>query len=303
MNAITCKGLIKKYGDFVAVKGIDFDVYPGKLFAFLGPNGAGKSTTIKMLATLLQKDAGEVEVFDLVLDQDNDAIRQKIGIVFQENVCDDLLTVKENLLYRGVLYFKKDKAGLQERLKALTEFLDLESLLPKRFGQLSGGQKRRVEIARALISNPDILILDEPTTGLDPETRVHVWKTIDYLRKTFNMTIFLTTHYMEEAANADWVVVIDEGEIKAQGTPQTLKDHYSFDTFKCVAKEKKQLKAQLDAENVTYDVVADAFVIRLETTLEALTYLEKYRHLIESFEVIKGNMDDVFINIIRGVSA
>ncbi|MFP4177898.1 MAG: ABC transporter ATP-binding protein, partial [Acholeplasmataceae bacterium] len=202
---IRIENLVKTYGDVVAVNDISFGVERGSLFAFLGPNGAGKSTTINILTTLLKADSGRVYLNDR---EDPVYFRTRIGVVFQENVLDGELTVEENLLYRGALYMN-DRARVWERYQQLVDYLGLNDFSHQRFRTLSGGQKRRVEIARALFSNPEILLLDEPTTGLDPETRQVVWGVIDDLRQRDRLTIFLTTHYMEEAANADHVIIID----------------------------------------------------------------------------------------------
>ena len=216
------KNLSKSFKEIKAVDDISFSVLEGSLFSFLGPNGAGKSTTIKMIIALVEKDSGS---FLLNGTDNKNSIRKQIGVVFQENVLDPDLSVKENLMLRGALYLK-NKTAVKNRYIELVKKLELSDFENQRFKTLSGGQKRRVEIARALFSNPVLLLLDEPTTGLDPETRQMVWKVIDKLRKEDNITVFLTTHYMEEAANADYIVIIDKGKIKVEGTPDDLKELY-----------------------------------------------------------------------------
>jgi len=301
-NIIEVKNLIKRYGDLVAVDNIDFDVRKGQFFAFLGPNGAGKSTTINILCTLLAKDSGTVLIGGCELDKEDDQIRHKIGVVFQENVLDNFLTVKENLMYRGKLYFSKDKAGLNARYRFVVDFLDLKEIEDKQYKHLSGGQKRRVEIGRALISNPEILILDEPTTGLDPETRQNVWSTIHRLKNEHHMTIFLTTHYMEEASAADYVIVINKGKIVAKDTPNDIKIKYSKDLLKFYAKDIEKTKKILSKNNIEFRMDKKEFIINLSNTVSAIPILDFLKGEMESFEVLKGTMDDAFINIIRGAN-
>lgn len=293
-NILEVNGLYKKYGDLTAVDHISFKVQKGTLFAFLGQNGAGKSTTIKMIITLLASDGGS---YLLNGKYDEAYIRDRIGVVFQENVCDAFLTVKENLMVRGMFYMKNKKLVL-ERYLELMEKLNLKEIENQRYKTLSGGQKRRVEIARALFASPELLILDEPTTGLDPETRQVVWKVIEDLRTNDGITVFLTTHYMEEAANADDVVIIHKGQIVAQGSPSTLKLKHSKDYFKLVPKNVKDLINYLDQRNRTYKKVADQYLIEIKDTEDTLNLILDLKANIHSFEVIKGTMDDVFINVV-----
>lgn len=291
---LTVEHLVKKYKEVVAVNDISFAVKRGSLFAFLGPNGAGKSTTINVITTLLEKDSGEVKINGI---SDDKYFREKIGVVFQNNVLDDVLTVKENLIYRGALYLKT-KEKVLERYNELAEFLNLTDFENQRFKTLSGGQKRRTEIARALFANPEILLLDEPTTGLDPETRQMVWKVIESLKNDKGITIFLTTHYMEEAANADHVVIIDKGNILVEGTPAYLKETYSFDRFKVVPFDKEKLKEDLKKMMRTYEKIADQFILTVKDTKETLDLIRDLKDNIKQLEVVKGSMDDVFINVI-----
>jgi len=288
--------LVKSYGEIKAVRDISFLVRRGSLFAFLGPNGAGKSTTINVMTTLLDADSGQVYLNEQT---DEAYFRQKIGVVFQGNVLDDDLTVKENLVLRGALYLNNKKA-VKERYHQLAEYLNLHEFENQRFKTLSGGQKRRAEIARALFSNPEVLLLDEPTTGLDPETRQVVWKVIEDLRTNKNMTIFLTTHYMEEAANADHVVIINKGVIVAEGTPAQLKDRYSQDRLKIVPEDKQVLRDWLDQQKRVYQKVSDQFVIPVEDSKEAIKIITILKDNIKQFEMIQGTMDDVFIEVIGG---
>ena len=293
---VRVENLVKSYGDVLAVNDISFSVRRGSLFAFLGPNGAGKSTTINIMTTLIDANSGKV----FLNDQTDDVyFRNKIGVVFQGNVLDEDLTVKENLYYRGSLYLN-DKTQVKERYQELSKYLNLEEFENQRFKTLSGGQKRRAEIARALFSNPEILLLDEPTTGLDPETRQIVWRVIDDLKNKHGLTIFLTTHYMEEAANADHVVIISKGKIVAEGTPADLKERYSFDRFKVVPHDKKKLVESFEKLGRAYEKIADQYILPVEDTKDTLDLIEVIKDNIKQFEVIKGTMDDVFINVIGG---
>lgn len=298
-NIIEVKGLTKRFKENEAVKGIDFQVKKGSLFAFLGTNGAGKSTTIEILCTLQEKTSGEVKIDGQKLGtaKANEAIRKSIGVVFQQSLLDEQLTVRENIWHRGRFY-RLTKQQLKENYQFVCETLHLMDIENKRYGQLSGGQRRRADIARAIIHKPRILFLDEPTTGLDPKTRKFVWSAIEQLRKETNMTIFLTTHYMEEAVLADDIVIMKEGQIIAQGSPQKLKEKYAKDQLIVLLKDEgEQLLQQLQ---VPYIKRADAYVIPINSTLETIPILEKLKSEMSSFEVIKGSLDDVFIEINEG---
>ncbi|ABX81900.1 ABC transporter ATP-binding protein [Acholeplasma laidlawii] len=286
--------LHKKYGELTAVNNISFYVRKGELYAFLGQNGAGKSTTIRMIITLLEKDGGKVLLNGKT---DENYIRNHIGVVFQDNVLDGALTVKENLLNRGALYLSSKKEVLA-RYEILAEKLNLIEIENQRFKTLSGGQKRRVEIARALFSNPELLILDEPTTGLDPETRQVIWRVINDLRKHDGITVFLTTHYMEEAANADHIVVIHKGNIVVHGSPSELKDKYSKDYFRVVPKDKVLLINYLDKQKRVYELIADQYYIEIKDTQDTLDLITDIKENIKTFEVVKGTLDDVFVNVV-----
>jgi len=293
---IEVRNLHKSYGSVHAVRGVDFYVESGKLFAFLGPNGAGKSTTIDTICTFLKQDEGEVIIDGHVLGKDDDYIRSVIGVVFQDGLLDALLTVEENLKIRGSFYGLKG-----EKLKAsvanVVEITNLKELLKRPYGKLSGGQRRRCDIARALLNTPKILFLDEPTTGLDPQTRKNVWETITTLQRKTSMTIFLTTHYMEEAAGADYVIVIDNGEIAAKGTPSELKERYTSDKLVLVSADNLRLAEILSGINLTYEKVANQYIIKVRSTMDALPIIEKCREYISGFEVLRGTMDDAFISI------
>lgn len=293
---IEVHGLVKDYGPVHAVRNIEFYVETGKLFAFLGPNGAGKSTTISILCTLLEQDGGEVTVDGLVVGKDDQKIRERIGIVFQDSVLDPYLTVWENLITRGSIYgFPRTTVESNARkAMAVTGITDLAA---RRYGTLSGGQRRRTDIARALVNRPKILFLDEPTTGLDPQTRKNVWDMIEELRRTEGMTIFLTTHYMEEAEQADFVIVIDDGAIAAKGTPTELKERYSTDSLRFKPTDRDAAIAILRAEQVGFTESADLLVVPLHATVDALPLLRRLDGLVASFQVLNGTMDDAFIGI------
>jgi multidrug/hemolysin transport system ATP-binding protein len=293
---VRVENLVKSYGDVLAVNDISFSVRRGSLFAFLGPNGAGKSTTINIMTTLLDANSGRVYLNEQT---DDVYFRNKIGVVFQNNVLDNDLTVKENLIYRGSLYMN-DKKLVLKRYEELKSYLNFGEFENQRYKTLSGGQKRRAEIARALFSNPEILLLDEPTTGLDPETRQIVWKVIDDLKNNHGMTIFLTTHYMEEASNADHVVIINKGKIVCEGTPAQLKQKYSYDRLKVVPFDKKIMADFLSASQRPYEKIADQYIMAVEDAKDAISLINQMKDNIKQFEVLKGTMDDVFINVVGG---
>lgn len=296
MSIISVKNLTKKYGDFTAVNHISFDVEKGSLLGFLGVNGAGKTTVINMLATLLIPDEGAVEICGEKLGENDQNIRRKIGIVYQRNCLDDILTVEENLLCRGIIH-GATKEEAKKQLNKLSEVLKLDEIHKKKYRTLSGGQKRRCEIAAALMHTPEILFLDEPTTGLDPATRVDVWNTIQSLQKTEKMTVFLTTHYMEEAAEADRIIVLDHGTIMTSGTPFELKEKYAADKLKVYcASEKMDIVTQI----LKSAKVVDQGILEMQipSTLSAIPFIKEIEPYVAGFEVIQGNMDDVFLNAV-----
>lgn len=295
---IEVKDLKKSYGKVEAVKSLSFYVESGKLFAFLGPNGAGKSTTIDIITTFLQKDSGEVTIDGLTLGKDDNKIRNIIGAVFQDNMLDDLLTVRENILMRGSLYGLKGEALKNAADKAI-EAAEVQEFQNRRYGKLSGGQRRRADIARALVNTPKILFLDEPTTGLDPQTRKSVWETIRRLQAETGMTVFLTTHYMEEAAEADYVIVIDSGEISAKGTPSQLKEKYAGDFLKLVPKKEcyDKVVQTLGSMKLSFTENAGSVKISIPDTMSAVPLVEQFKNDIEGLEIVNGTMDDAFIAI------
>ena len=293
---IEVKNLSKSYGSIKAVKDISFYVEKGKLFAFLGPNGAGKSTTIDIICTFLKKDSGNIVIDGLELGKDDDEIRGRIGAVFQDGLLDNLLTVEENLMIRGGLY-KNKKEDLKTAVDEIAEIMGITEILKRPYGKLSGGQRRRCDIARALINKPQILFLDEPTTGLDPQTRKSVWETIQRLQKSNNMTLFLTTHYMEEAAEADYVIIIDEGQIAAKGTPAFLRETYAKDKLSLMCRDVKAVSGLLAQKNIENVIISDCVCVELKETMEALQIVQDVKEYITGFEVTAGTMDDAFIGI------
>lgn len=291
-NIIEIKNLDKSFQDVHAVDDLSLVVKEGELFAFLGVNGAGKSTTISIMCGTLSKDGGEVIIDGMNVDNDMKNITKEIGVVYQTSALDAKLSVKDNLTSRASLYGITGKAA-KERIAALSEMLDFKELLPRTFEKLSGGQKRRVDVARALIHDPKILILDEPTTGLDPEARKLLWNVVTNLRKSRNMTVFLTTHYMEEAADADYVVILDKGKIAAEGTPLSLKNEYTGDFVTIYNAEEENVKAL----GLPYEKIRDAFRVSVKDTAEARDLIIKNPALFTDFEITKGKMDDVFLSV------
>lgn len=293
---IEVRRLTKTYGDITAVNDIDFYVEQGKLFAFLGPNGAGKSTTIDMLCTLLKPDKGEIIINGFQIAKNDSKIRESIGVVFQESLLDPLLTVRENLLTRAKFY-QIPKSELKSRVEQAAIAADVMDFIDRPYGKLSGGQRRRADIARALVNTPKVLFLDEPTTGLDPQTRRSVWETITNLQRDQGLTVFLTTHYMEEAASADYIMIIDDGEIVAKGTPYELRNTYSSDMLKIEPIDYAALDELFQANGISYKNEHQLMIIKIANTKEALSILKLAEPLIANFEVMHGTMDDVFIEI------
>lgn len=295
---IQVKNLKKYFGDVKAVDNISFEVEQGELFGFLGINGAGKSTTINMLCTVLSPTGGEITVCGLRVGKENEKIRRRIGVVYQNNCLDGLLTVKENLMVRGALYEKNSKK-LKENISKICEILELTEVYGRRYEKLSGGQKRRCEIARALVNAPKVMFLDEPTTGLDPATRKKVWQCLDRLRREEKMTIFLTTHYMEEAAKASHIAMIDGGVIKEYGTPFSLKETYAKDQLKLIPRQEAadELMAYLAGEKAVVRKQEEFLIVDLPGSMAALPILNEVKEWVNGFEVLQGSMDDVFLNV------
>lgn len=291
-NIIEISNLNKSFGDVKAVQDLSFRVKKGELFAFLGLNGAGKSTTISIMCGQLGKDSGKVIINGADLDKSVDTIKCVLGVVFQNSVLDKSLSVYDNLKSRAALYGITGNA-FKQRLSELSELLDFKDILKRTVGKLSGGQRRRIDIARALLHKPQILILDEPTTGLDPQTRKTVWSVVSQLRLQENMTVFLTTHYMEEAADADYVIILDSGKISAQGTPLELKNSYTGDFITLYNISEQQVK-QLE---LPYEALRDAYRVSVPDTKTATELILKYPDIFNDYEITKGKMDDVFLAV------
>ncbi len=289
--------LKKKYDDFYAVDDISFSVKRGSLFAFLGLNGAGKSTTINIITGILSKNEGKIIFDGKDMDEYRNSIKSEIGIVFQNSVLDPVLTPKENLTLRAGFYGIRGQAW-KDRLKVLTDMLGLQEFMDRPVGKLSGGQKRRVDIARAMVHDPKLLILDEPTTGLDPQTRKAVWNLVNSLRQKTGMTVFLTTHYMEEAEKATYVVIMNSGKIIAQGTPNSLKKEYAKDYIIIHQKKNDGLEERLAASQYSFSYFKDSETYRVPVSdsSKAIAFIEEFKDVLSDFEVEKGDMDDVFLN-------
>lgn len=284
--------LSKSFNDIKAVQDLSFCVQEGELFAFLGINGAGKSTTINIMCGQLSKDSGDILIDGHNLDYDLNTIKLELGVVFQNSVLDPALSVYDNLESRAALYGIVGKA-FRERLSVLSEMLEFEDILKRTVGKLSGGQRRRIDIARALFHRPKILILDEPTTGLDPQTRKNLWDVISDLRKNENMTVFLTTHYMEEASEADYVIILDNGRIAAEGTPLELKNAYTGDYITIYGASEAKVK-RLGTE---YEPIKDAYRLFVPNTRAATELIMKNPDVFDDYEITKGKMDDVFLAV------
>lgn len=284
--------LSKRFGEVKAVDDLSFRVREGELFAFLGINGAGKSTTINMMCGQLSKDSGSIVIDGQELDGNVDSVKRELGVVFQSSVLDSALSVRDNLESRAALYGITGEA-FRERLAELAGLLGFEDLLKRPVGKLSGGQRRRIDIARALLHKPKILVLDEPTTGLDPQTRRILWDVVSSLRRSENMTVFLTTHYMEEAGEADYVVIIDSGRISAEGTPLELKNAYTGDYITIYGIGEDVVKEL----GVRYEKVRDAYRLSVDSTKKATELIIRYPEVFVDYEITKGKMDDVFLAV------
>ena len=291
-NIIEINQLNKSFGTVKAVNDLSFRVKRGELFAFLGVNGAGKSTTISMICGQLAADGGEIRVNGWDVNRSGKKIKEMTGVVFQDSVLDKPLTARENLKSRAALYGITGKK-FEERLQELITIFELQEFINRPVGKLSGGQRRRVDIARALVHRPQLLILDEPTTGLDPQTRKMIWNIIETLRVEEGLTVLLTTHYMEEAASADYIVIIDHGCIAAEGTPYELKSEYVKDSLSLYGVTKKEVESL----GLEYEEIRDGYRIAIETPLAATDLIINHTAVFRDYEIVKGGMDDVFLSV------
>lgn len=296
MNSIELKSLTKRYGSYNAVDELSFNIKKGEFVGFLGVNGAGKTTTVSMLSTILSADSGEAYLCGYRLGKEDMEIRRNIGVVYQSNVLDDLFTVKENIVTRSQILGLDDRS-INSRLADISDILKLSDIMDKRYGVLSGGQKRRCEIAFALMNSPQILFLDEPTTGLDPATRVDVWDAVDMLRKNTDMTVFLTTHYMEEAKTADKIIIINKGKKLVEGTPFELKERFAKDCLKLYFNENNKGRVmELLGKDKLKDTSYGGFV-ESDNPFAAAETASSLKGIIDGFEIVQGKMDEVFINV------
>jgi len=291
-NIIEIEHLNKSFGEIKAVSDLSFNVKEGELFAFLGVNGAGKSTTISIMCGQLEKDSGKVTINGIDTEIGFEQIKRDTGVVFQNSVLDMPLSVADNLEIRASLYGITG-AAFKKRMNELAEMLDFGDLLKRTVGKLSGGQRRRIDIARALLHQPKLLILDEPTTGLDPQTRKTLWNVTSALRRELGMTVFLTTHYMEEAADADYVVILDRGKIAAEGTPLTLKNRFTADYITLYGTDENAVKSL----GAPYEKIKDAFKISVPNTEAATKMIVSNPGMFSDYEITKGKMDDVFLAV------
>lgn len=291
-DIITIDHLSKQFGEVKAVQDLSFRVREGELFAFLGVNGAGKSTTIHIMCGQLKKDGGKIVIDGADLDGGADPVKQKLGVVFQNSVLDGALTVWDNLESRAALY-KITGAAFKKRFSELDALLGIGEFKKRAVAKLSGGQRRRIDIARALLHRPKILILDEPTTGLDPQTRKLLWGVIARLRQEERMTVFLTTHYMEEAAEADFVVILESGKIAAEGTPLSLKNRYMGDFITLYGADEETVMGL----GLPYEKIPGGFRLSVSDTAQATRLILDHPEVFRDYEVTKGRMDDVFLAV------
>ena len=295
-NIIVVKDFVKKYGDFTAVDNVSFEVESGSIFAFLGPNGAGKSTTINTLCTILEKTSGALLIDGKDVSRDKDYVRSVIGVVFQESTLDNKMTVEENLKMHCHFYGLK-RSIINERINFVLEIVDLMEWKKAMVSSLSGGMKRRVEIARSLLHFPKVLFLDEPTTGLDPQTRANIWEYIIKLQKEKNITIFLTTHYMDEAEICDKVAVMDNGKIIAFDKPYALKQRYTKDKAHITSIDELALEDLLKRYNMKFKKKAGFYSIEVSEISHLMEIISENRSSIKDIEIKKGTLNDVFLEI------
>lgn len=293
---IEVKNFTKKYGSFTAVDNISFEAEAGTIFAFLGPNGAGKSTTINTLCTILGKTSGTLKINGHDTDREQNLVRKDIGIVFQESTLDADMTVEENLKYHCAFY-GVPKNEVQGRIDFALDLVELREWKYALIGSLSGGMKRRAEIARGLVHDPKILFLDEPTTGLDPQTRASVWEYIQRLQKEKKMTIFLTTHYMDEAEICSKIVIMDHGRIAASGTPEELKKEYTGTTVSIETDQIGSLETDLKKQNIVFTKRDNLLSFQTKTSQQALDIVSRHSGQVSDFEVKKGTLNDVFLAV------
>ncbi|PKM49310.1 MAG: ABC transporter [Firmicutes bacterium HGW-Firmicutes-7] len=295
-NIIEVKDFVKKYNKFTAVDHVSFEVEEGSIFAFLGPNGAGKSTTINTLCTIFDKTSGTLMIDGKDVTHEKDAVRSVIGVVFQEPTLDNKMTVVENLIMHCHFY-SVPKSEVSERIQFALDLVDLQDWKKAMVSSLSGGMKRRVEIARSLLHYPKVLFLDEPTTGLDPQTRAHIWDYIVKLQKEKNITIFLTTHYMDEAEICSKVAIMDAGKIVAMDKPYRLKQQYTKDKANIATSDEQGLEALLNKGGFIYKKKTRYYSVEVDNIPELMQLLSEQKATITDLEIKKGTLNDVFLEI------
>jgi len=295
-DIIEVKDFTKRYGNFTAVDDISFSVEKGSVFSFLGPNGAGKSTTINTLCTILEKTEGKLCINGHDVSEEKDLVRKDIGIVFQESTLDLKLTVEENLRFHCDFYgVSPDETD--GRIDFVLDLVDLQDRKKDMAGSLSGGMRRRAEIARGLVHYPEVLFLDEPTSGLDPQTRASVWEYIQRLQQQKNITIFLTTHYMDEAEISSGIAIIDHGRIAASGTPDELKDRFAAPTLRINAEEPCAISGMLEKQGTQFRKEKNDFLIPVKDMKSTIAFLSGAKDSIRDFEVRKCSLNDVFLAV------
>jgi ABC-2 type transport system ATP-binding protein len=298
INAIQVDNLVRRFGDLTAVKGVSFAVRQGEVFGFLGPNGAGKTTTINMLCTLLRPDGGQATVNGFDVARQRSEVRRSIGLVFQDTTLDDYLSAEQNLRFHAYAYNVPRAVG-DARAKALLTLLELWDRRKDAIRKYSGGMKRRLEIARGLLHHPKVLFLDEPSIGLDPQTRRHIWEYLHNLRAAEDLTIFLTTHYMDEAENCDRIAIIDHGTIVAMDTPENLKAGVGGDLVTVKAPDNAALTAEL---KLRYSLEAKAEGDEISFVVSGgkewlPQFVRSCSQSLLSLSVRSPTLDDVFLKV------
>ena len=296
--AIATQQLVKRYGEIEAVRGIDLSVMPGEIFGFLGPNGAGKSTTISMLCTLLRPTSGRAAVAGFDVAREPDEVRARIGLVFQDPAIDEQLTARENLEFHAFLY-DVPRAIRRQRIHEVLEMVELVDRAASKVLTFSGGMKRRLEIARGILHSPEVLFLDEPTRGLDPQTRSHIWDYLRDLRRREGITIFMTTHYMDEAEFCDRIAIIDMGQIVALGTPDELKARVGGDVVTIATADNPASAAEL-ASKFGLTPAIDNGTLRIEVSDGAVLIPRLVRDLsarVTAVTLRRPSLDDVFLKL------